>query len=47
VVLVIKNLPANKEDIRDTGSVPGLGRSAGGNVTQIIEIQGNSSIIFK
>ena len=32
VVLVIKNLPANAGDIRDTGSVPELGRSPeGGN----------------
>ena len=30
VVLVIKNLPANTEDIRDVGSVPGSGRSSGG-----------------
>ena len=27
VVLVVKNLPANTEDIRDMGSIPGLGRS--------------------
>ena len=30
VVLVVKNLPANAGDIRDVGSVPGLGRSPGG-----------------
>ena len=30
VVLVIKNPPANAEDIRDMGSIPGLGRSPGG-----------------
>ena len=30
VVLVIKNLPANARDIRDVGSIPGLGRSPGG-----------------
>ena len=30
VVLVVKNLPANAEDIRDTGSIPGLERSPGG-----------------
>ena len=29
VVLVVKNLPANAGDIRDLGSVPGLGRSLG------------------
>ena len=30
VVLVVKNLPANAGDIRDLGSIPGLGRSPGG-----------------
>ena len=30
VVLVVKNPPAKAGDIRDTGSVPGLGRSPGG-----------------
>ena len=30
VAQVVKNLPANTGDIRDTGSVPGLGRSPGG-----------------
>ena len=34
VALVIKNLPANAEDIRDVGSIPGSGRSlAGGMAT--------------
>ena len=27
---VVKNLPANVEDVRDVGSIPGLGRSLGG-----------------
>ena len=27
VALVVKNLPANAEDIRDRGLIPGLGRS--------------------
>ena len=31
VVLVVKNLPASAEDVRDTGLVPGLGRSPGGS----------------
>ena len=32
VVLVVKNLPANAGDVRDTGSIPGLGRfPAGGH----------------
>ena len=30
MVLVIKNPPANAGDIRDVGSIPGLGRSPGG-----------------
>ena len=29
MVLVVKNTPANAGDIRDVGSVPGLGRSHG------------------
>ena len=29
-MLVVKNLPANAGDIRDVGSVPGLGRCPGG-----------------
>ena len=27
---MVRNLPANAGDIRDTGSIPGLGRSPGG-----------------
>ena len=30
VVLVVKNPPANAGDARDTGSIPGSGRSPGG-----------------
>ena len=30
MVLVVKNLPANAGDIRDTCLIPGLGRSPGG-----------------
>ena len=30
VVLVVKNLPANSGDLRDTGLIPELGRSPGG-----------------
>ena len=30
VALVIKNMRANAGDIRDVGSIPGLGRSPGG-----------------
>ena len=27
---MVKNMPANAEDIRDVGSIPGSGRSCGG-----------------
>ena len=30
MALVVKNLPGNAGDIRDTGSIPGSGRSPGG-----------------
>jgi len=30
VALVVINLPANAGDVRDVGSIPGLGRSPGG-----------------
>ena len=29
VTLVVKNLPANAGDVRNKGSIPGLGRSPG------------------
>ena len=29
VALVVKNLPANAEDIKDSGSIPGSGQSSG------------------
>ena len=29
MVLVVKNVPANAGDVRDTGSIPGSGRSPG------------------
>ena len=30
MLLVVKNLPTNVADIRDVGSIPGLGRDSGG-----------------
>ena len=30
MALIVKNLPASAGDVRDTGSIPGLGRSPGG-----------------
>jgi len=32
VVVVVKNTPANEEDITDAGSIPGSGRSTGGEL---------------
>ena len=29
MALVVKNMPANAGDVRDTGSIPGSGRSPG------------------
>ena len=31
LALVVKNLPANTGNVRDMGSIPGLGRSPGGS----------------
>ena len=37
VVLVVKNLPANTEDTRDVGSIPGSGRFPGtGNGSSLL-----------
>ena len=30
MALAVKNLPGNSGDVRDSGSIPGLGRSPGG-----------------
>ena len=30
MALVVKSLPANTRDVRDTGLIPGSGRSSGG-----------------
>ena len=37
VVLVVKNLPANTRDVRDLGSIPGLGRSPGGGHGNLLQ----------
>ena len=34
---VVKNLPANAGDIRDTGSIPGLGRSPAGGHGNLLQ----------
>ena len=38
VVLVVKNLPTNSGDVRDTGLIPGSGRSPGGGIWQPIPV---------
>ena len=37
MVLVIKNPPANVGDIRDKGSIPGSGRSPGGEHDNLLQ----------
>ena len=37
VALVVKNLPVNAGDIRDLGSIPGLGRSPGGGHSNLLQ----------
>ena len=37
VVLAVKNLSANAEDIRDMGLIPGLGRSPGGGDGNLLQ----------
>ena len=37
MALVVKNLPTNAGDIRDAGSVPGLGRSPRGGHDNLLQ----------
>ena len=37
MVLVVKNLPANVGDTRDTGSIPGSGRFPGGGNGNLLQ----------
>ena len=37
MVLAVKNPPANAGDVRDTGSVPGLGKSSGGGHGNLLQ----------
>ena len=37
---MLKNSPANAEDIRDAGSIPGLGRSPGGGNDNPLQYSG-------
>ena len=42
MVLVVKNLLANAGDIRNMGSIPGLGRSPGGGQPTPVFLSGES-----
>ena len=37
---MVKNLPANAGDIRDVGSIPGLGRSSGEGNGNLLQFSG-------
>ena len=37
MALVVKNLPANAGDARDTGSIPGSGRSPGAGLSNPLQ----------
>ena len=43
MVLVVKNPPANAGDVRDKGSIPGLGRSPGGGHGNLLRYSGLES----
>ena len=43
VALVVKNLLANVGDIRDTGSIPGLGRSSEGGHGNPLQYSGREN----
>ena len=38
MVLLVKDMPANAGDIRDLGSIPGLGRSLGGGYSNPLSV---------
>ena len=44
-VVVVKNLPANAGDIRDTGLIPGLGRTPEGGHGKLLHMASYSSIL--
>ena len=41
VVLVVKNLPANAEDVRDAGLIPRSGKSPGEGLGSLLQYSGN------
>ena len=42
VVLVVKNLPANAEDVRDAGLIPRSGKSPGEGHGSLLQYSGSS-----
>ena len=44
VALVVKNLPANAEDIRDRGLIPGLGSSPEGGNGNTLQYSGGTGV---
>ena len=47
VALVVKNPPVNAGDARDTGSIPGSGRSLGGKNLLEVEMTTHSNILAR
>ena len=47
VALVVKNPPVNAGDARDTGSIPGSGRSLGGKNLLEVEMATHSNILAR
>ena len=46
VVLVVKNPSTNAGDVRDTGSIPGLGRSPGGGNSNPLRVRENGALYY-
>ena len=42
----VKHLPGNAGDIRDMGSIPGLGRSSGGWIFPVFQNTGIPALVF-
>ena len=45
MALVAENLPANAEDLRDEGSIPGSGRSPGGGIVKLCYVDCVSCVV--
>ena len=47
VVLVVKNPPVSVRDIRDAGSIPGLGRYPGGRNDNVFQYSSLENLMVK